>query len=75
MNQLETLDRDQLVDLRTVSVDTSLPKEERLRDFIRQVKNPYCYKIGKYVVCLSFSNNGLTAQEVFADLARSKARC
>ena len=75
MNQMESLDREQLVDLRTVNVNTSLPKEERIRDFIRQVKNPYCYKIGKYVVCLSFSNNRLTAQEDFADLARSKARC
>ena len=71
----ESLNRDELVDLRTVKIDTSLPKEERMKDFIRQIKNPYRYKIGKYVVCLSFADTGITAQEVFADLARSKAGC
>ena len=77
MNQADfrTIDRDTLVDLRTVKINTDLPKEERIRDFIRQVGNPYCYRIGKYVVHLSFSGNSRTAQEIFADLARSKAGC
>ena len=69
------IDRDQLVDLRTVHVNTDLPKTERMLDFVRQTKTPNCYKIGKYVVCLSFSDSGLSAQEVFEDLARSKAGC
>lgn len=30
-----------LVDIRTVTVDKSLPKEERIADFVRQIKNPY----------------------------------
>lgn len=71
----EMIDRDQLVDLRTVRVNTNLPKMERLLDYKRQIKTPNCFKIGKYVVCLSFSDTDLTAQEVFEDLARSKAEC
>ena len=70
-----TIDRNKLVDLCTVKINTDLPKEERIKDFIRQIGNPYCYKIGKYVVHLSFSGNSRTAQEIFADLARSKAGC
>ena len=70
---MNMMNRDQLVDLRDVQVNTDLPKEERLLDYLRQIKTPNCYKIGKYVVCLSFTENGLSAQEVFADLARSKA--
>lgn len=72
---INDIDRDRLVDLRTVRVNTDLPKTERMLDFVRQIKTPNCYKIGKYVVCLSFSDTGLSAQEVFGDLARSKAGC
>ena len=75
MIKSDVIDRDQLVDLRTVRVNTDLPKRERLLDYKRQIKTPNCYKIGKYVVCLSFSDTGLSAQEVFGDLARSKAGC
>ena len=32
---------DELVDIREVSVDKNLPKEERIAAFIRQIKNPY----------------------------------
>ena len=66
------LDRETLSDLREVRINMDLPKEERILDFVRQIKNPYCYKIGKYVVCLRFSENGPSAQEVFSDLVRSK---
>ena len=47
---LATVDRDELVDIRDVKVNTALPKRERAIDFIRQIGNPYCYKHGKYVV-------------------------
>ena len=47
---LATVDRDALVDIRDVKVNTALPKRERAIDFIRQIRNPYCYKHGKYVV-------------------------
>ena len=67
------IDRDSLVDLRSVRVNTDLPKAQRMLDFSRQIKTPNCFKVGKYVVCLSFCENGLSAQEVFSELARSKA--
>ena len=75
MPSLPNINRDDLVDLTTVSINTDLPKVERLLDYKRQVHSPNCYKIGKYVICLSFSDNGPSAQEVFEDLARSKAGC
>lgn len=68
----EKIDRDSLVDIETVTVDTSLPKEERMRDFLRQVKNPYLYRHGKYVVKLTFSETDVTLEELMADYIRSK---
>ena len=37
---------DELVDIREVSVDKNLPKEERIAAFIRQIKNPYRFRCG-----------------------------
>ena len=37
-----------LVDIQDVSVDPNLPKEERIAEFVRQIKNPYCFKCGKF---------------------------
>ena len=47
---VQTVSPDDLVDLKDIQIDPSLPKEERIASFIRQVKNPYCYKCGKIVV-------------------------
>ena len=33
-----------LADIRDVSVDQSLSKEERIAEFLRQIKNPYCFR-------------------------------
>ena len=39
----KTNDRDALVDISTVSVDLKLPAKERVKDYIRQIKDPYHY--------------------------------
>ena len=72
MKDFREIDRDALVDLRTVQINTDLPKEARMLAYVRQIKDPCCYKIGKYVVCLRFSEDGPTVQEVFSDLVRIK---
>lgn len=69
---LATIDRDALVDIRDVKVNTALPKRERALDFIRQIKNPYCYKHGKYVVKVGFTDTEVSLEERLADYIRSK---
>lgn len=69
---LATIDRDALVDIRDVKVNTALPKRERALDFIRQIKNPYCYKHGKYVVKVGFSDTEVSLEERLAGYIRSK---
>ena len=46
----------QLVDIRNVKIDRSLPSEERIKSFIEQIKNPYQFKVGDTVVKVSFAN-------------------
>ena len=69
---LDTVNRDELVDIRDVKVNTALPKRERAPDFIRQIGNPYCYKHGKYVVKVGFSDTEVSLEERLAGYIRSK---
>lgn len=55
--------REDLMDIREVSIDNSLSAEEKRQEFIRQIKNPYVYKQGDYVVKLSFSDTDLTLMD------------
>ena len=52
-----------LADIREVSVDQSLPKEERIAEFLRQIKNPYCFRCGKFTVRAQFANNGVSLED------------
>ena len=40
---IKEVNADDLVDIRTVSVDTSLPPEQRMMNYLEQVKNPYLF--------------------------------
>ena len=69
---IRTVDPDTLRDIRDVEVNTSLPKKERMLDFIRQIGNPYCYRCGKYVVKISFSNSGKPLEDCLLSYLQSK---
>lgn len=60
---IRTVDPDSLVDINDVKINTNLPKKERIADFIQQIKNPYCYKSGKVVVKIGFSDTEATLEE------------
>lgn len=63
---------EELVDIRDVTVDTTLPKQERIADFVRQIKNPYCYKHGNYVVRVGFTKTSVTLEERLEGYLASK---
>ena len=51
---IRTVDKSQLVDIRTIKVDPNLPPLDRWYSYLRQVKNPYCVKVGNFGVKLTF---------------------
>ena len=69
---IRTVDPDTLRDIRDVEVNTALPKKERMLDFIRQIGNPYCYRHGKYVVKVSFTDTDVTLEDRMLSYIRSK---
>lgn len=52
---VRTVDKSTLVDIETVEIDTTLPEQERRKQFLEQVKNPYCYMSHGIVVKVSFA--------------------
>lgn len=52
-----------LVDIKEVQVNKQLSKSERIKDYVRQIKNPYCFKCGKFVVKVKFADNGISLEE------------
>ncbi len=70
---IRAVERSTLVDIRDVKVNTALPKRERILDFIRQIGNPYCYRYGKYVVKVSFSDTDISLEDRLEAYIRTKA--
>ena len=60
---IQPIDRDSLVDISTVKIDPSLPRDQRIADYIRQIRNPYCYLSGGVVVRISFAETEATLED------------
>lgn len=59
-----------LVDIRDVKVDKALPKNERIVSFIRQIKNPYHFRCGDFVITTRFTNGGQTLEQCLQGILR-----
>ena len=62
------MQNEDLVDIRDVRVDADLPKQEKIREFIRQIRDPYRYKCGKYTVTACFPEEGPTIEDCLQGL-------
>ena len=60
-----TVERSTLVQRKDVKVRSRGTKQERVMDYIRQIKNPYCYLEGKTVVKISFADTDRTIEDCF----------
>jgi len=58
-----SIDTENLVDIRDIQVDTNLTKAERILEFIRQIRNPYLFKCGEFVVGVKYADNGMSFED------------
>ena len=61
-------DKTKLVDISTVQIDQSKPREIRMKEFLRQIRNPYLFKVRDVIVEVSFRKNGSTLQKAIENL-------
>ena len=59
-----------LVDIRDVNVDKDLPREDRILEFVRQIKNPYRFRCGRFTVQASFAADGVSLEECIKGILR-----
>ena len=59
-----------LVDIRDVSVNKELSRDERIAEFVQQIKNPYNFKCGRFTVQARFSAEGATLEECIKGILR-----
>ena len=71
---IEQCEPDQLVDLRSVSIDKSLPVPERMRSFVKQIKNPYLFKVDDITVKVEFSSGKSFEDSLLTFLLAEKNR-
>lgn len=57
---VQSINKEDLTDIRNVLIDPGLGKEERIMDFIMQIKNPYLFRCGNLVVQSVFADTDVT---------------
>ena len=71
---IEQCEPDQLVDLRSVSIDKSISVPERMRSFVKQIKNPYLFKVDDITVKVEFSSGKSLEDSLLSFLLAEKNR-
>lgn len=54
---------DELADIRDVVIDSSLSREEKIKSYFRQIKDPRCFRFDDMIVRISFSSTGVTFED------------
>lgn len=55
---IETINKNTLVDVTTIHINQDLPPEQKLLSFIEQIKNPYCFQYECTTIRLCFADDG-----------------
>lgn len=66
---IRTVSAETLTDINDVVIDINLPPEKRKEQFVKQIGNPCCFRVGKIIVQLEYKNTGPSVSECFAEYA------
>lgn len=73
MVDVRTVDIDTLTDIRDIKIDTKLPVEKKMALFAEQTNNLFIHRIGDYVVKVKFQKEGPTIDEKMEEYLRHLA--
>lgn len=68
---IRTVERSELVDLNSMVIDEDKPIAERMEAFVKQIRNPYCFRVGDVAVKVVYKENGPTFQQNFEEMLLS----
>ena len=67
-------ERSSLREIKNVVIDTSIPRKERIRDYVAQIGNPYCYLDDGIVVEIGYTDTEISLQDRLLAYANSMDR-
>lgn len=62
------IDKNELVNIKDICVDTKKPLSDRISEFVEKVKNPYCFRVGDIAVKVEFEKTEVTFEQRFENL-------
>ncbi len=65
---IRTVKREELADIGEVKINKEKNREGQIRDYLEQIKNPYCYKYGEYIVKIGFEDTTVTLTDRLQEL-------
>ena len=65
------VDRSALKDIKDIVIDTTKPCRDRIKSYIEQIGNPYCYIDSGIVVEIGYSDTPVSLQERLVSYAGS----
>ena len=63
---MNAVDKETLVDMSGVALDTSLPHDQRLAWMLGVSPNPYCFRYGDVDIKIEFAESAPSLQEAFS---------
>jgi len=68
---VRTVDKSKLVDISGVKINPKDTPEKKMKDYIEQVKNPYCFLCNGYAVKLEFDDGDKSIEDCMIDYINS----
>lgn len=71
-SNIKYIQKNEIDEINNVSIDTNLPKVDRIMNFLDKVKNPYMFIINGMKVKMEFTSTGKNITECFETLIMNR---
>ena len=69
---IQTINKENLVDVSGAAFDNSIPHKQRAAQILRITGNPYCFRVGDLCVKLEFLDSAPPLQDAFSSFLQRK---
>jgi hypothetical protein len=72
---IDAMDIRDLADIGTVSIDSKLPLNQRMEQYLDYIKNPYCFRSGDIKVKIAFAPDGKSLDDALENFFIGLKNC
>ena len=69
---IQKIKKEELTDIRSIKLDPSVPQDLRAVYVLKEMGNPYCFRVGELSVKLEFADNAPSLQDTILDFLQRK---